>query len=107
MATPPDMSGDRFFVITDDDQRGSLWVVSIICCVYVLMILILRSTTRKGAYGMDDWLAVTSTVTGLIQYIMIFVTASRGLGKSYADISHSQAEFIGKVEFHRPGFDVQ
>jgi hypothetical protein len=101
------MSGDRFFVITDDDQRGSLWVVSIICCVYVLMILVLRSTARKGAYGMDDWLAAASTGTGLIQYITIFVTASKDLGKSYADISHAQAESIGKVELHQLDVDVQ
>lgn len=101
------MSSDRFFVITEDDQRGSLWVVSIICCAYILMILALRSTARKGAYGMDDLLAAASTGTGLIQYIMIFVAASNDLGKSYADISHSQAESIGRVESHKPDVDAQ
>ena len=94
----PQATGDRFFVITDDDQRGTIWVVSIICCVYILMILALRWSSTKGAFGVDDWLATVSTLAGLVQYIMIFVATARGLGLSYADPSPSQADGIGKVE---------
>jgi hypothetical protein len=78
MAAPP-TTGDRFFVITDDDQRGAIWVVSIICCIYILMILVLRWSSTKGAFGVDDWLAAASTLAGLVQYIMIFVATARGL----------------------------
>jgi len=94
----PQATGDRFFVITDDDQRGTIWVVSIICCVYILMILILRWSSTKGAFGVDDWLATASTLAGLVQYIMIFVATARGLGMSFTDPSSSQVDDIGKVE---------
>lgn len=47
---------------------------------------------------MDDWLAAASTLTGLVQYVLIFVATARGLGISYADSSPSQADDIGKVE---------
>ena len=58
----PSMGGDRFLVVTKEDRRGTLWVVSIICCIYILMVLGLRSSARQGSYGADDWLAGMATV---------------------------------------------
>jgi hypothetical protein len=62
MEAPP-VTGDRFFVVTDDDRRGVLWVVSIICCIYIVMIFALRASARRGSYGLDDWTAVIATVS--------------------------------------------
>ena len=56
------MNGDRFLVVTEEDRRGTLWIVSIICCIYLFMVLGLRSSARQGSYGADDWLAVMATV---------------------------------------------
>lgn len=58
--SPP--AGDRLFVITDNDRRGTIWVVSIICFVYIFLLLILRATARRNSFGGDDWIAVGSTV---------------------------------------------
>lgn len=54
--------GDRFFIITDEDRRGTIWVVAIICLIYVFLLLLLRATARRNSFGGDDWIAVASTV---------------------------------------------
>ena len=54
--------GDRLFVITDEDRRGTIWVVAIICLIYVFLLLLLRVTARRNSFGGDDWIAVGSTV---------------------------------------------
>ena len=58
----PDLSGNRYLVITDDDRRGTILVVAIICCVYCPMVLALRAVTTLKNLSVDDFLALASTV---------------------------------------------
>jgi hypothetical protein len=58
----PTTAGDRYFRVTDDDHRGVILVVSIICAVYFPMVLALRGTFFTKAFGLDDALAVGVTV---------------------------------------------
>lgn len=59
----PEPTGDRLFVVSEDDRRGSLWVVSIICCAYILLLMVLRATARRSTWGADDYLATAATVS--------------------------------------------
>ncbi|KAJ9603547.1 hypothetical protein H2200_011733 [Cladophialophora chaetospira] len=57
----PTTAGNRYFRITDDDHRGVILVVSIICACYIPMILALRGTFNNKNIGLDDGLAVGVT----------------------------------------------
>ncbi|EXJ77509.1 hypothetical protein A1O3_09736 [Capronia epimyces CBS 606.96] len=96
-AADPTTSGDRYFRITDQDHRGSILVVSVICVVYIPMILSLRGTFTGNQIGMDEYLAIAASVIGVLQYVMIFVAISHGFGRSYFDIGSSDAGSIGRL----------
>jgi hypothetical protein len=118
LATPPP-TGDRLIVITQDDRRGVLWVVSILCLIYIVLLLGVRSGAKRREFGWDDWVAAGSTVcvidglpnaqqeltslqiSGTVYYILIFVSIKQGFGKVYADISPSHADTIGAVRIRR------
>lgn len=58
----PDLGGDRWLVISDNDKRGTIMVVAIICCVYCPMILGLRAVGSMKNLGINDFLAIAATV---------------------------------------------
>ncbi|OAP62853.1 hypothetical protein AYL99_02080 [Fonsecaea erecta] len=93
----PTVSGNRYFRVTDDDHRGVILVVSIICAAYVPMLLALRGTFTNKSIGLDDGLAIAVSVVGLIHSMLVWVAVSHGLGKSYVDISASDASSMGKL----------
>lgn len=62
-STPSYTAGPRFFIITHDDLRGTVMVVTIIFGIYAYMILSIRLAVRRRAIGVDDFLAVLATVS--------------------------------------------
>lgn len=58
----PDLSGDRWLVISDYDKRGTIMVVAIICCAYCPMVLGLRAVGSLKNLGINDFLAIAATV---------------------------------------------
>ncbi|RMZ89221.1 hypothetical protein DV736_g3556, partial [Chaetothyriales sp. CBS 134916] len=63
------------------------------------MIMGIRFLAKQGfdAYGIDDWIAIAATVTGVAQSFLIFVAITTGMGRDYNDISSSQAGTIGRL----------
>ena len=59
----PTTAGSRYFRVTDQDHRGVILVVSIICAAYIPMILALRGTFTDKHIGLDEGLAIAVTVT--------------------------------------------
>jgi hypothetical protein len=106
-------SGDRFFLITNDDHRGSILTVSIITATYLPLLLALRVWLSSRSLELDDHLFVAATVgqmrrfwidhadlckiSGFVQSILIWVSVSKGLGKSYSHVNRSDADEIGSV----------
>jgi len=62
MSDIPPATGFRFAVVTDNDHRGVIWVVSILCLIYTIMIFVIRTEAKRQNFGMDDWLATAATV---------------------------------------------
>jgi hypothetical protein len=59
----PLTSGDhRSVIVSQDDHRGVLWVVSILCLIYVLCLMAIRTAARRREFGWDDWVALAGTV---------------------------------------------
>ena len=58
----PNASENRLFIISDEDHRGIILVVSIICCIYVPMVLTLRGIVTRRDLGWDDWFAIAASV---------------------------------------------
>ncbi|OQV09663.1 hypothetical protein CLAIMM_13762 isoform 3 [Cladophialophora immunda] len=95
--TDPTIAGNRYFRVTDDDHRGVILVVSIICAAYVPMMLALRGTFTNKSIGLDDGLAIGVSVVGLIHSVLVWIAVSHGLGKSYEDIDASNASSMGRL----------
>ncbi|KIV95883.1 hypothetical protein PV10_03484 [Exophiala mesophila] len=93
----PNASENRLFVISDEDHRGIILVVSIICCIYVPMVLTLRGIVTRRDLGLDDWFAIAASLTGVLEYVLVFVSVSHGLGRSYLEVSESDARSIGNL----------
>ncbi len=58
-----DVLGNRFAAITPDDHAGSIWIASILCLVYSVLTLALRTHLRLRIYGLDDYIAMVATVS--------------------------------------------
>ncbi|KIW90865.1 uncharacterized protein Z519_08648 [Cladophialophora bantiana CBS 173.52] len=93
----PTVAGNRYFRITDEDHRGVILVVSIICAAYVPMLLALRGTFNNKNIGLDDGLALVVSVVGLIHSVLVWIAVSHGLGKSYVDVGASDASSMGRL----------
>lgn len=54
--------GNRFAPITGDNQSGLLWITSILCLIYSVLIIVARLHIKWNMYGADDWTALAATV---------------------------------------------
>ena len=53
---------NRFSPITPDDQAGSVWITSLLCLIYSVLVLVVRVNLRRRVFGPDDWLIAGATV---------------------------------------------
>ncbi|KAK8092542.1 hypothetical protein PG999_014741 [Apiospora kogelbergensis] len=74
----------RFSPITETDNAGYVWIVTIIGIIYTAMICVLRGWIKFRVYGWDDALIAIATVLHLLQAIPVFCGLSSGLAKSNA-----------------------
>jgi hypothetical protein len=51
-----------FSAVYPDDQAGSLWIVTILALIYVLLSALVRGFIKWGIYGADDYLLAAATV---------------------------------------------
>ncbi|KIY03305.1 uncharacterized protein Z520_01772 [Fonsecaea multimorphosa CBS 102226] len=89
--------GPRFATVTDDDYGGVVWTVSILCGIYSILTMALRGYIKRRTWGPDDWLAGAATLMSLAQYIAVWVSTSKGLGRSYKHLTASQVSTIGRA----------
>ncbi len=112
----PTVAGNRYFRVTDQDHRGVILVVSIICASFIPMILALRGTFTSKTLPLDERLAIvvsvcitgcitravcsiltSSQAVGLVEIVLIWVAVSQGLGRAYIDVGSSDASSMGRV----------
>lgn len=62
----PSGNGQRLLSITEDDHRGILWITSILCCIYAVAVLCIRTVINGYEQRLDDWLAVGATVNVIL-----------------------------------------
>jgi hypothetical protein len=48
--------------ITYNDQAGTLWIVTILATIYVVLSALVRAFVKWGIYGPDDYLLAIATV---------------------------------------------
>jgi len=49
--------------VTADNQAGTLWIVTILTTIYVVLSATVRGFVKWGLYGADDYLLVIATVS--------------------------------------------
>ncbi|KAF2751775.1 hypothetical protein M011DRAFT_393108 [Sporormia fimetaria CBS 119925] len=91
--------GSRFAPITDVDQSGFLWITSILCMVYSVLIVIVRLHIKWNMYGADDLTAFLATFFQIGQVVPLFVAMKHGLGRSRELLDASSVEVAGKATF--------
>jgi len=48
--------------ISFNDQAGTLWIVTILATIYVILSALVRAYVKWGIYGIDDYLLAIATV---------------------------------------------
>jgi len=56
------MTGYKFSQVTDDDQSGIIWVVSLLFLIYTLLTFITRGCIKWNLWGWDDWAVTVAQV---------------------------------------------
>lgn len=57
LGTAPPLSA-----ITFDNQAGTLWIVTILATIYVILSALVRAFVKWGIYGIDDYILAVATV---------------------------------------------
>jgi hypothetical protein len=70
MGALPPPTGNRFAHLTPDDHSAPLWVVTLLCSIYAVMVLAVRLGYMKWrAYRLDDYvLTLAHVCTELLPY---------------------------------------
>ncbi|KAF2257664.1 hypothetical protein CC78DRAFT_527498 [Lojkania enalia] len=89
----------RFALITVDDQSGYLWIASILCLIYTLLILVTRLHIKWNLYGADDVAATVATILQLGEVVPLFLAMKNGLGKSEHLLDAEQLSNVGRATF--------
>ena len=61
-STSPAATGNRLLAISESDHRGVVWNVSILCLIYTLLVVTVRTQTKYRIFGLDDWIATAAAV---------------------------------------------
>ncbi|KAJ9611637.1 hypothetical protein H2200_004821 [Cladophialophora chaetospira] len=97
--------GNRFAEITPDDHAGTIWIASILCLIYSVLTLALRTHIRLRTYGLDDYIALAATVLQVGEVIAVLLALHHGLGKTQLLLRESEltkasrATFAGQILF--------
>ncbi|KAK5729898.1 hypothetical protein LTR17_011537 [Elasticomyces elasticus] len=89
-----------FAVITEDDQRGVIYITSGLALATALVCLVVRAYVRMGlgqAVGKDDYAIVASFLFMIAQSIALFAATANGLGETSTSVTHGQEESMQKV----------
>lgn len=71
-----------FAAISHDDHAGYLWIVTILGTLYTFVVAIVRFYIKFQILGLDDYLLGLATIFHSAQSGAVFVSLSKGLGRS-------------------------
>jgi len=82
---------------TADDHRAQLWIACLICLCFVAITVSLRVHVRWRMFGMDDGAILAASAAAFVQFIVVMLGLSHGLGASTDEAERSSTEWIGRV----------
>ncbi|ORY18356.1 hypothetical protein BCR34DRAFT_582986 [Clohesyomyces aquaticus] len=92
-----DATGPRFAIITEDNISGYLWITTVLCLVYLFLVIFVRWHVKWNLYGLDDDTATLATFLQLGGSISLFLSLNNGLGKAEKLQNPSWVEKAGKL----------
>lgn len=103
---PAAAAGNRFALVTPDDNSAPLIVVTILVLIFAFLIFALRIFIVKWkSYGADDCFLGLAHIGGVGQWIAIFVALRNGLGKSFSTLQEEEILRMSKVRMY-PWFTI-
>ncbi|XP_014555380.1 hypothetical protein COCVIDRAFT_38882 [Bipolaris victoriae FI3] len=94
----------RFTRVTTDDHSATIWIVSVLSLIYVVLALAVRlGYTKWRAHALDDIVVTFAHLVGFGVWALLFKSLRNGLGKSFNvlnDIEISQVQqsfFKGRI----------
>lgn len=95
---PAPAAGNRFALVTPNDNSAPLIVVTIIVLVFSFLIFGLRVFAVKWkSFGADDCVLGLAHIVGVGQWVAIFVALHNGLGKSFSTLQGQEISRMSKV----------
>ncbi|EMD91799.1 hypothetical protein COCHEDRAFT_1101304 [Bipolaris maydis C5] len=86
----------RFTRVTPDDHSATIWIVSVLSVIYVILTLAVRlGYTKRRAHALDDIVITLAHLTGFGMWVLLFKSLGSGLGKTFSvlsDIEISQVQ---------------
>ncbi|KAF2014148.1 hypothetical protein BU24DRAFT_423184 [Aaosphaeria arxii CBS 175.79] len=83
------LSSNRFAPITPYDHSGLIYITAILTFIYTSITFLTRCYIKFHMFGIDDWAMTIAQAFNLVQFVLLIVSLSAGLGKSFDLISTS------------------
>ncbi|PSN71293.1 hypothetical protein BS50DRAFT_546564 [Corynespora cassiicola Philippines] len=80
-------AGYRFATITPEDHRGVIYIATFLAFTYYNLTFLTRCFIKWHMFGLDDWAVVVAQIISIIQFVLLLVSLSAGLGTSFDTLS--------------------
>ncbi|KXL42856.1 MAG: hypothetical protein FE78DRAFT_116763, partial [Acidomyces sp. 'richmondensis'] len=83
--------------VTTNNHQADLWIVTVLCLIFISITCFMRCYVRLHMLGADDWVSYTSTCVGVIQYAVVFASVTAGAGKASELLDSDEEASVGQL----------
>ncbi|KAF1850648.1 uncharacterized protein K460DRAFT_391103 [Cucurbitaria berberidis CBS 394.84] len=92
-------AGHRWAIVTPDDRSGVLYIVAFLAFTYSSLTFLARCFIKWHVLGFDDAAMALAQVACLVQFSLLLVSLSAGLGKTFDLLSVDKYAAMAKAQF--------
>ena len=83
--------------VTADNHQANLWLVTVICLIFVVITCCARGYVRLHILTLDNRASFASTFVGVFECAVVFAGVSAGTGKASKLLDNNQEATVGRV----------
>ncbi|KAF2732925.1 hypothetical protein EJ04DRAFT_469290 [Polyplosphaeria fusca] len=92
-------SGYRFSTVTPNDHSGLIYIAAFLTFTYSNLTFITRCFIKWQVFGYDDLATCVAQVASTVQFAILLVALSAGLGRSFEMLSDGSYERVASLQY--------
>ncbi|KAF2004742.1 hypothetical protein P154DRAFT_551938 [Amniculicola lignicola CBS 123094] len=89
----------HFAAVNPNDHAGLIYIAAFLTLTYTNLTFLTRLFVKWHVFGFDDWAMCVAQASNMVQIVLLLISLSSGLGKSYETISDSSYARMASTEY--------